>query len=105
MTFEELREFKEFRNCEKESDFLEVADQLNKSREVYVEADECGIYFNTDCDDNGLYYAEGLITIEVGFRNIRVIHIPVNVVYENFNMDEGLFDMQTVSMCNVEEWY
>ena len=117
MTLEQLRKFKEFENVVDNDHAKEIADELNRSREVYYTSsngygtqeisDVLGDVrvLNEDEWNNGIGHLDGFIEIEVNENGIpKTLEIPVEIEVENWNEECQCFEMETVEMKDIEEW-
>lgn len=105
--------YKEFANCYSDSDFIAKADDLNTSREYcYEMADGTGTYDVTDVmdllekQDGGYYTCDGYIRIEVTdyYGDVVPMTIPVEITLEEWDEEDQVFGMESVSVKDVEEW-
>ena len=113
MTLEQLRKFKEFENVVDNGHAKEIADELNRSREVYYTSSNG--YGTQEISDvleekiiewnNGIGKLDGFIEIEVHENGIpKTLEIPVEIEVENWNEECQCFEMETVEMKDIEEW-
>lgn len=113
MKLEQLRKFKEFKDVVDNDHAKEIADELNRSREVYYTTDKgYGTQEISDVLDekiiewnNGIGKLDGFIEIEVHENGIpKTLEIPVEIEVENWNEESNCFEMETVGMKDIEEW-
>ena len=113
MTLEELRKLREFKDVVDNDHAKEIADELNRSREVYYTTDKgYGTQNVIDVLDekiiewnNGIGKLDGFIEIEVHENeNPKTLEIPVEIEVENWNEECQCFEMESVEMKDVEEW-
>ena len=111
MTLEQLRKFKEFKDVVYNDHAKEIADELNRSREVYYTSSngygtqEISDVLNEIEWNNGIGKLDGLIEIEVHENgNPKILEIPVEIEVENWNEECQCFEMESVEMKDVEEW-
>lgn len=111
MLLEELKRFKEFENVVDNDHAKEIADELNRSREVYYTSSngygtqEISDVLNEIEWNNGIGNLDGFIEIEVHENRIpKTLEIPVEIEVENWNEECQCFEMETVEMKDVEEW-
>lgn len=97
MTKEQLMNYKEFGE---HTDFVKKADELNTSRDLYY-YDKKGIRTTdiNDCLDvikweGDVGYLEGCIVIEV----------PCEICVEGWDEEEKVFDIESYTIKDVEEW-
>ena len=107
MTLEQLRKFREFEDVVDNDHAKEIADELNRSREVYYTCSngygtqEISDVLDTIEWNNGIGKLDGFIEIEVHENGIpKTVEIEV----ENWNEECQCFEMETVEMKDVEEW-
>lgn len=105
--------YKEFANCYSENDFIRKADDLNTSCEFcYEMANGIGTHDVTNVMDclekqkGGYYTCDGYINIEVTnyYGNTEVLRIPVEITLEEWDEEEQVFGMESVTIKDVEEW-
>lgn len=111
MTLEELRKLREFKDVVDNDHAKEIADELNRSREVYYTTDkgygtqEISDVLDTIEWNNGIGKLDGFIEIEVHENgNPKTLEIPVEIEVENWNEECQCFEMETVEMKDIEEW-
>lgn len=113
MEMEDLRaNFKEFRNCRTEREFIETADKLNTSREYYYRmSDGSGTFDVNDVfdliKDNGSWgELKGFIRIEVHnmYGNVVALEIPVDITVEDWDEEEKCFNAESYLISDIEEW-
>ena len=111
MLLEELKRFKEFENVVDNDHAKEIADELNRSREVYYTCSngygtqEISDVLDTIEWNNVIGKLDGFIEIE-GHENgnPKTLEIPVEIEVENWNEECQCFEMETVEMKDIEEW-
>ena len=111
MLLEELRKVKEFENVVDNDHAKEIADELNRSREVYYTCSngygtqEISDVLDTIEWNNGIGKLDGFIEIEVHENGIpKTLEIPVEIEVENWNEECQCFEMETVETKDIEEW-
>lgn len=111
MTLEELRKLREFKDVVDNDHAKEIADELNRSREVYYTSSngygtqEISDVLNEIEWNNGIRKLDGFIEIEVHENgNPKTLEIPVEIEVENWNEECQCFEMESVEMKDVEEW-
>ena len=111
MTLEELRKLREFKDVVDNNHAKEIADELNRSREVYYTCSngygtqEISDVLDTIEWNNVIGKLDGFIEIEVHENgNPKTLEIPVEIEVENWNEECQCFEMESVEMKDVEEW-
>ena len=111
MTLEELRKLREFKDVVDNDHAKEIADELNRSREVYYTCSngygtqEISDVLDTIEWNNVIGKLDGFIEIEVHENgNPKTLEIPVEIEVENWNEECQCFEMESVEMKDVEEW-
>ena len=111
MTLEELRKLREFKDVVDNDHAKEIADELNRSREVYYTCSngygtqEISDVLDTIEWNNVIGKLDGFIEIEVHENgNTKKLEIPVEIEVENWNEECQCFEMESVEMKDVEEW-
>ena len=111
MTREELRKLREFKDVVDNDHAKEIADELNRSREVYYTCSngygtqEISDVLDTIEWNNVIGKLDGFIEIEVHENeNPKTLEIPVEIEVENWNEECQCFEMESVEMKDVEEW-
>lgn len=111
MLLEELKKFKEFKDVVDNDHAKEIADELNRSREVYYTSSngygtqEISDVLNEIEWNNGIGNLYGFIEIEVHENgNSKTLEIPVEIEVENWNEECQCFEMESVVMKDIEEW-
>lgn len=113
-----LREnFKEFKNCRTEREFIETADKLNNSRDYYYRmSDGTGTFNASDVldsiEDKGDWgELKGFIRIELhnsydnnSYDNIEKLEIPINICFEEWDDEEKIFNYESYLISDVDEW-
>ncbi len=111
MEKEYLREtYKEFSGCYSDDDFIRKADDLNTSREVYYDGEHgIGTFDIEDVlpkDFKGENLTlDGHINIEVHEgKYVTSLEIPCEIYCEEWDEEDQIFGMESVSIKEVEEW-
>lgn len=111
MTLEELRKLREFKDVVDNDHAKEIADELNRSREVYYTSSngygtqEISDVLNEIEWNNVIGKLDGFIEIEVHENgNPKTLEIPVEIEVENWNEECQCFEMESVVMKDIEEW-
>lgn len=113
MEMESLREnFKEFRHCRTECEFIEQADKLNTSSEYYYRmSDGSGTFDVNDVldlvEDKGDWgELKWFIRIEVHnvYGNVVALKIPVYITVEEWNEEDRCFNYESYLISDVDEW-
>ena len=111
MTLEEVRKLREFKDVVDNDHAKEIADELNRSREVYYTCSngygtqEISDVLDTIEWNNVIGKLDGFIEIEVHENgNPKTLEIPVEIEVENWNEECQCFEMETVEMKDIEEW-
>ena len=111
MTLEELRKLREFKDVVDNDHAKEIADELNRSREVYYTCSngygtqEISDVLGTSEWDNGIGKLDGLSEIEVHENGIpKTLEIPVEIEVENWNEECQCFEMESFEMKDIDEW-
>lgn len=110
MTNEQLAVYKEFRTS---NDLTTVVDELNTSRTYYYydsnnirTAEVTDVLDLIEYDDNGYGHIDGCIVVELHHENgyIDPVEIPIEITLERWNEDDQCFEIESYSICDVEEW-
>lgn len=111
MTLEQIREWEEFRNAVDGKHCKEIADELDRSRTVYYLTEKgYGTNDITEVLDmieqrGSTGYLDGYIEIEVHYKGIvKPVEIPVEIAVENWLEDCQCFEVETVTIKDIEEW-
>lgn len=111
MTLEQLREFNEFKNVVDNDHAKQLADELDRSREVYYNTSNG--YGTQDINDvldmiewkDDVGYLDGHIEIEVHKdRRPYNMEIPVEIEIENWLENCQCFEIESVMIKDIEEW-
>jgi hypothetical protein len=113
MEKEYLRDnYKEFRECRTERDFIEIADNLNTSREYYYRmSDGCGTFdvndvFDLIVDNGSWCELNGFIKVELHnvYGNVVAFEIPIDICFEDWDEEVKCFNSESYVISDVAEW-
>lgn len=106
-----LREtYKEFSGCYSDNDFIRKVDDLNTSREVLYNGEHgVGTFDVEDVLPKDFHgqdlKIEGHINVEVHEgRYVTVLEIPCTIYCYEWDEEDKVFGLETVSINPVEEW-